>query len=111
MSLHVLALGSLVADPVRRTGAKGNFATATLRVATEDGAILVSAIAFAAAAESLLVLRQGGAVAVSGRARLSKWTSRDGQERHGLAIVAEQVASAGAARRADLEQRRKRAAA
>jgi hypothetical protein len=46
MSLHVVALGSLTADPVQRTSASGNsFATATIRVATEDGAILASVIA------------------------------------------------------------------
>ena len=85
---------------MRRAGAKGDFATATLRVATEDDAILVSLIAFGDAAETVLAHRQGAALAVAGRARLSSWTGKDGTERHGLSVVAEQVASASAARRA-----------
>ena len=52
MSLYMLATGSLTADPIRRTGAKGDFATGTLRVATEDDAILVSVIAFGATGET-----------------------------------------------------------
>lgn len=111
MSLHALAVGTLIADPARRTGARGVFATATLRVATEDGAIVVSLIAFSDAAAALLDLCQGSTVAVSGRARLSAWTGRDGQEKHGLALVAEQIASASAARRADAGRRRQGRAA
>jgi single-stranded DNA-binding protein len=108
MSLHILATGSLIGDPVRRTSAKGNdFGTATLRCHTENGEYtLVSVVAFNEQAEQLLAHRQGGTVAVSGRARLNSWAGRDGAEHHGLAVVAEQIASASAARRADAEHRR-----
>ncbi len=105
MSLHVLAAGALIADPVRRAGAKGDFSTATLRVATEDGAMLCSLIAFAAAAAELLQHRQGDALAVAGRARLTSWTGRDGAEHRGLSLVADQVASAASARRAAAARR------
>jgi single-stranded DNA-binding protein len=109
MSLHILATGSLTADPVRRTGASGkDFATATLRVATDDDAVLVSLIAFGDAAETLLAHRQGSALAVAGRAKLSSWTGRDGAEHHGLSVVAEQIASASAARRAEADRRREK---
>jgi single-stranded DNA-binding protein len=108
MSLHILATGRLIADPVRRTGAKGDFTTALLRVATDDGAILASVIAFGAAAESLLAHRAGATLAVAGRAELTSWTGRDGAENHGLSMVAEQIASASGARRADVERRRGR---
>jgi single-stranded DNA-binding protein len=108
MSLHTLATGSLIADPVRRTGAKGDFATATLRVSTDDGPILVSLIAFGLAAETLLAHKQATTLAVSGRARLTSWTGKDGTENHGLAVVVEQIASAAAARRADAKRRQEK---
>jgi single-stranded DNA-binding protein len=95
MSLYALAAGALSADPRRREGAKGPFATATLRVATDgDEAILVPIIAFAEAAERLLEQVKGDSLAVSGRARLTHWIGRDDAERHGLSLVAEQIASA-----------------
>lgn len=95
MSLFALASGALIADPQRREGAKGPFAIATLRVATggEESA-LVSIIAFSAEAERLFEYVKGDALAISGRAKLTAWTGRDGAERHGLSIVAEQIASA-----------------
>jgi single-stranded DNA-binding protein len=105
VSLHVLATGSLIGDPVAREGARGRFGTATIRAATEDGAILVSMIAFGAAAERLLAHRAGETVAVAGRARQTAWTGRDGAEHHGLAVVVEQIASAAAVRRADADRR------
>jgi single-stranded DNA-binding protein len=105
VSLHLLATGTLVADPIRRTGARGDFATALMRVATEDGAILVSMIAFGEVAETLLAHRAGATLSVAGRAKLSIWTGRDGRENHGLALVGEQVASASAARRDDIGRR------
>ena len=105
MSLYLLVVGSLIADPMRRTGAKGDFATATLRVSTDD-APLVSIIAFGTLAEELLRHHQGSALAVSGPARLTSWIGKDGAEKHGLSLVVEQIASAAAARRADAERRR-----
>ncbi len=106
MSIHALVTGSLIADPTRRSGAQGDFATATIRVATDDGAILVSVIAFGDQVEQILAHRQGGAVAIAGRATLRSWVGKDGETKCGLALVAEQIASASAARRADAERRR-----
>ena len=108
MSLYILATGSLAADPVRRTGAKGDYATGLLRTATDDGSVLISLIAFNDAAEALLEHRHGSTLSVSGRARLSSWTGRDGAECHGLAVVAEQITSAAAARRADTKRRQEK---
>jgi single-stranded DNA-binding protein len=109
MSLHILVSGSLVADPVRRTSAAGKtFATGSLRVATDDDSILVSLIGFSDAAESLLAHSVGASIAVSGRAKMTTWTGRDGSEKHGLSVVIEQIASASSARRADADRRRER---
>jgi single-stranded DNA-binding protein len=90
MSLTVLAQGVLVADPQRRSG-KTEFATCAMRVATDDGPVLVNMIAFAPeAVAALLALSKGDSLAVTGKAKLTSWT-RDGEEKHGLGVVAEQV--------------------
>lgn len=94
MSLYALATGAVIADPVRREGPKGEFATAAIRVNTGDGkAILVSLIAFGDEAERLLDHAKGDSLAVSGRARLTSWAGRDGAARHGISLVAEQIAA------------------
>lgn len=95
MSLAVLAQGSLVSDPLQRTSAKGAaYVTTQLRVATDDGAILVSVIAFAAdAMAGLMALRKGDAAAVSGKAKQTSWAGRDGETNHGLSVVVEGVLS------------------
>ncbi len=104
--MYVLVTGTLVADPMRRSGAKGDFATASIRVATEDGAILISAISFQTLAEQLLSHRQGDALSIAGRGKLTSWTGRDGAEKHGVSVTIDQIASASAARRADADRRR-----
>jgi single-stranded DNA-binding protein len=105
MSLHMLATGTLLAAPLRREGRQGDFATATIRVQTQDAPILVSIIAFGEIADQLLSLGKGDAVSIAGRAKLSAWTGHDGAERHGLSIVAEQIASARPLRKADAATR------
>ncbi len=99
--LAALASGNLIADPQRRSGAKGAFATALMRVATSDGSQLVSAIAFGDAAEQLLALTKGAAVAISGRANINTWTDRSGAEKNGLGIVVDQIATIRPRRRPD----------
>ena len=106
MSLHMLATGALISDPVRRAGAKGDFATGTLRVASDDGSVLVSLISFSGHAEQLLEHKAGDMLAVAGRAKLTEWTGKDGAARHGLSLVVDQLASAAATRRADAQRRR-----
>jgi single-stranded DNA-binding protein len=93
MSLYMMATGVLISDPRRRDGAKGPFTTATIR-AGGDEAGLASVIAFGDESERLLEFMKGDALAVSGRARLTNWTGRDGTEKHGISLVAEQIAAA-----------------
>jgi single-stranded DNA-binding protein len=92
--LFALASGSLIADPAARDGAKGRFATATIRAGSGDEAVLVSVIAFGGEADRLLEHVKGDALAVSGRASLRAWTGRDGAEKHGLSVVVDQIAAA-----------------
>ncbi|MFZ5557232.1 MAG: single-stranded DNA-binding protein [Pseudomonadota bacterium] len=96
MSLYTLATGILIADPQQRRAANGNdYATGAMRVPTEDAAAVVSIIAFdQAACDALLAHRKGDALSVSGRSKLTAWTGRDGETRHGISVVAEQVISA-----------------
>jgi len=78
-----------------------------MRVPAEDAeAMLVSVIAFAAdAVTGLLALSKGDALAIAGRAKLTSW-EKDGEEKHGLSVVADQVLTIY-----QIEKRRKRAAA
>lgn len=94
--LNILATGTLITDPQRRTSAAGKaYATASLRVPSDGAdAVLVSLIAFATdAVDALLADSKGDALAVAGRAKLSIWTGRDGAACHGLAVTAERALS------------------
>ncbi len=91
--LSVLASGTLAADPKARTSASGKaFATALLRVPSEDAeAMLASVITFdSGAVAALLALSKGDALAIAGRAKLSEWT-KDGEQKHGLSVIADKV--------------------
>jgi single-stranded DNA-binding protein len=96
MSLYILATGALIADPQRRTSQSGReFATAILRTPTEEEAVLLSVIGFDPdACGGLLNLSKGDSCSITGRAKLTTWTGKDGEQRHGLAVVAERVMSA-----------------
>lgn len=100
--LSILASGTLVNDPVSRTSANGkSYCTCSLRVPAEDAdAMLVSIIAFAAdAVTAILALQRGDSVAIAGRAGLTSW-EKDGEQRHGLSVVADKVLTAYAAGKA-----------
>jgi single-stranded DNA-binding protein len=93
--LSVLVEGSLIAAPVSRTSGKGStFVTAQMRCAADGGeSILVSVIAFGAdVADALVSLGKGDALAVAGRASLSRW-EKDGQAHVGLKVTATRVLS------------------
>lgn len=95
--LSVLATGTLVSDPQRRTSAANKaYAVASLRTPTEGGeAVLCGLIAFDEnAVDVLLAHSKGDALAVAGRAKLNSWAGRDGSEQHGLSIVVDRVMSA-----------------
>jgi single-stranded DNA-binding protein len=92
--LWAMAAGVLARDPEQRSGAKADFARATVRIGSGDEVQWISVLAFGEAAERLLSLRGGDAVSVAGRAELSQWTAADGSERSGVSIVASEVAAA-----------------
>jgi single-stranded DNA-binding protein len=93
--LSALATGTLVTDPAERTSRTGStFVIGTLRVPSEDDAIFVSIIAFRdSAKQALMALAKGDTAAVVGTAKMNSYT-KDGEERHGLQMIADQVLTA-----------------
>jgi hypothetical protein len=95
MTAPKVATGTLVSDPVRRTSQKGAvFATGTVRAGSGDAVIFVGIVAFGAAADRLLEPTNGDAVSATGRGELRLCAGRDGAERHGPRIVANEVIAA-----------------
>jgi single-stranded DNA-binding protein len=92
--LWATAVGVLARDAERRTGAKAEFATGTIRVGSGDTTQWVSIIAFACAADRLLGLHQGDVVSVAGRLEMRTWRGQDGADRAGLSIVASEITAA-----------------
>ena len=94
MSWHTLATGVLASPPQRRQGAKALFATASLRINAGSGeTAFLSLIAFNESAERLLEFGAGDALSVSGPTRPTSWTNSDGEERRGISVTGEQIAS------------------
>src|SRR5260221_181673 len=91
--LNALATGQPVRYPEQRYSSQGKaYAVGLMRAPAEDAeALLVSLIAFNAdAVAALMALTKGDALAVAGRAKLTSWI-KNGEDRHGLNIVADQV--------------------
>lgn len=100
MSITALVTGRLLADPEQRTGASGKaFTTARLAADGEGDSFLVSVIAFGTAAEALAALTKGDTASIAGRSKPKAWTSKEGELRAGLDVVAEQVMSVYGVRR------------
>jgi single-stranded DNA-binding protein len=92
MSLIVLASGKLIKPPTTRTAKNDEaYTVASMRVASDDGDVLVNLIAFGPAGRVLAALGTGDALSVTGRAKLIHWAGKDGQERHGLNVTADAV--------------------
>jgi len=109
MSLFATAVGTLVQDPLTRTGSNGrSYVLATLRLPGQDSqSILARLIIFdARVAETVLAHAKGDVIAVCGQASLRSWDGPDGQLKHGIGITVDSVMSAF-----EFATRRKRAAA
>src|SRR4051812_23422242 len=97
--IRCLASGPLVTAPETRVAASGaQYTTARIRSGDGDDAVLVSIIGFRDEADALSQFVKGDAISVSGRTKLTAWTGKDGVERRGLQITAEQVIGAKARR-------------
>lgn len=89
--ISILATGRLAAAPEVRTGPSGKpYTTARLLCpAGEGGDTSISVIAFGETAEHLATIPRGVSVSLTGRAKLTRWTGKDGTERTGLSVVAD----------------------
>ncbi len=94
--IGAIVTGTLVGDPVERTTREGKpFVTATARVAAGEDAIFVGLAAFnETAAARLLQMRAGGAVSACGVLEQTHWTAKDGTERTGWRLTANEVMTA-----------------
>jgi hypothetical protein len=107
MSFFALVCGPLVGAPQRRQGAKAPFAVASLRVESAGESMFVSFLGFGAKGDELLEHAAAESLAVSGRAEISRWVSRDGAEQHGLKLVVEQILPIKPKRQAPSELRKR----
>ena len=90
----VALIGRLTADPATRAGEKHESATFRLAVPRpgSDSADFVDIVTFdKLAATCGEYLTKGRQVAVVGRLHLNEWTSRDGEKRSRLQVVADAV--------------------
>ena len=102
--IAALISGKLLADPEKRTASNGkSFTLARVAAAAEDGDCLCSVIAFGSVAEQLAALAKGDTVSITGRAKVTSWTGKDGEHKTGLSVTADALLTV-------YHQRRKRAA-
>jgi single-strand DNA-binding protein len=90
----VALIGRLTADPQTHAGEKHESATFRLAVPRtgSDGADFVDIVCFdKLAATCAEWLTKGREVAVVGKLRLNEWTSRDGEKRSRIQVVADAV--------------------
>ena len=95
----VILIGRLTADPQSHAGEKHESATFRLAVpkAGTDGADFIDIVTFdKLAATCAEWLTKGREVAVVGKLRLNEWTSREGERRSRLQVVADAVQFLGA---------------
>jgi len=95
MSIAIMAQGTLINDPIQRTGGSGKpFALCSLRCATEgEDAVIVSAICFGDSVDVVMGAKKGDELCLSGFGSLRTWTTKDGGERTGLSITVNKAMS------------------
>lgn len=92
MSITALIVGKLIAEPEQRTGASGKpFTTARVAADAEGDSVLCSVIAFGPAAEQLAALAKGDTLALTGRCKPKAWSTKDGELKAGLDVVADSL--------------------
>ena len=99
----VALIGRLTADPTTHAGERHESATFRLAVPRNgsDGADFIDVVTFDKLSTTCAQwLTKGREVAVVGKLRLSEWTSRDGEKRSRLQVVADAVQFLGAPKKA-----------
>ena len=99
----VALIGRLTADPTSHAGEKHESATFRLAIPRpgSDGADFIDVVTFDKLASVCGEwLTKGREVAVVGKLRLSEWTTKDGERRSKVQVVAEAVQSLGSPKKA-----------
>lgn len=91
--IRALLSGVLHTDPQARASQSGKpFTTGKLKAdAADGGTVWCSLIAFGDVGERLATLKAGAALSVSGRAKLTAWTGKDGNLAAGLDLTIEEL--------------------
>lgn len=99
--IGALIQGVLAGDPVARTTSSGNtFWTANVRVPVGDDALFIGLATFdATAGARLMQLAKGSSIAAAGTLESNSWTARDGSERSGWRMTANEIMSVYQARK------------
>src|SRR5690606_13312949 len=95
--IDVLISGRLRGTAAMRTSSKGTpFATWRMGAVDKNGdSVLCACITFSASAiEAVRSLSDGDSVSVSGEAAINVWDGNDGNQRHGLDVLAHVVMTA-----------------
>jgi len=102
---RVILVGSLVRDPEYRRAASNGMAVSDFRMAVDDpykgrnaaregrsNSLYIDVVTWDSLAESVHgYLRQGSRILVEGRLQQQEWTTRDGQRRSQIRVVASTV--------------------
>ena len=99
--LDVLIAGRVRGTPEAKRSAGGKDCTRfrVLVPTAESEAVLASCVAFGEVAKAVAALADGDAISITGSAKLTHWTGKDGGVRVGLDLVASAVLTAYAVRR------------
>lgn len=99
--IGALIQGALASDPVaRRTSGGSTFWTANLRVPAGAEALFVGLATFdETAGARLMQLAKGSGIAATGTLESNTWTARDGSERRGWRLTANEILSVYQARK------------
>lgn len=92
--IDALVAGKMYGTPIERTSKNGNtYVTAKVRAPTRDGeAQFVNIVAFAASVvAALLVLDDGDAVALAGELSAKAYSSKEGEPKPSLELLAQHV--------------------
>jgi single-stranded DNA-binding protein len=87
--ISILAAGRLATNPEVRSGPSGKpYTTARLLCpAAEGGDTSISVIGFGAVGAELSTIPKGVSIGITGRAKLTRWTAKDGTDRTGLSVT------------------------
>ena len=95
--IRALITGTIYGEPQARTSQAGKqYATAKVKADSgkgEGGVVWCSVIAFGEHADRLMMLANGAALSISGKAEVSGWLDKQGEPKAGLSLVVDDLAT------------------